>query len=81
MAVLMVQVGHMGVCMRQRFVLVPMAVSPLRHHLVHMGVVAIVVGMRVLMLKRLVGMLVRMKLHQVKSDTRQHQRPAHPQKS
>ena len=58
MPVPMVQVRHMRVLVCQRRVLVPMAVSPLRHGVMRVVVMAIVMGMGVLMLQGLMGMRV-----------------------
>ncbi len=49
-AVLVVQVWRVRVVMRHGFVPMPMAVRALRHHLMGVGMVAVVVGMGVFML-------------------------------
>lgn len=53
-----VQVGHMRVIVRQRAVSMRVAVRALRHRHVRMVVVPVVVGVRMLVLQRLVGVLV-----------------------
>jgi len=65
MAVPMVCVWHMGVAMRDRFMLMPMAVLARRHRFMHMVMVPIVMSVSMFMLQRVMSVLVGMKFHQV----------------
>ena len=58
MLVAMVDVRHVGMAMPDLLMLVWMAVSPWRHGIMHMVVMAVVVGMGMFMLKRLMTVLV-----------------------
>ena len=56
MRVLVVRIGHMGVGVAHRIVLVPMAVRMGRHRFVGVQMVTIVMRMRVFMLQLLMDM-------------------------
>ena len=75
----MVQIRHMRVLVYQSRVPVQMAVSPLRHGLMNVIVMAIIMRMGVLMLQSLVGMLVLVRLNQVQDHSSQHQYAAQDQ--
>lgn len=72
MAVPVVGVWHMGVAVRDRRVLVPMAVGARGHGVVYMGVVPIVVPVGMFMFQCVVGVLVGMGFRQVQHNPQQH---------
>ena len=74
MAMRMVRIGHVRVRMALRLVSMGVAVFGRRHRIVKMVVVAVVVPVRMLMLRRLVRVFVPMRFRQVQHDTGQHQR-------
>ena len=59
----MVRVGHMGVRMAQRLVVVPVAMFAGRHRVMHMIVMSVIVTVRVFMLHAFVLMLVAVRFH------------------
>lgn len=65
MPVQVVQVRYVRMRVNHRLMVMRMAVCPLWHHLVRVVVVAIIMTVRVLMHKLLVGVFVRAKLHKV----------------
>ena len=73
MVVPMVCVWHMSVAVRNRLMLVPMAVGTCRHGFVHMIMMPIVMSVSVFMLQFVVSMLMGMSLHQVQQNTQHHQ--------
>ena len=65
MCVAVVYVGHVGMCVSQRVVAVPMAVRPCGHGGVAVGVVPVVVAVGMFVLQGLVCVLVTMGFGQV----------------
>ncbi len=67
----MVGIWNMGVAVRDRLMLVPMAVGACRHRLMHMVMVMvpIVMPVGVFMFQFIVGVVMGMGLHQVQQNT------------
>ena len=75
-AVRVVRIGYVRMHMPQRLVTMPVAVRSGRHGDMHMGMVAIVVTVRMLVVHHVVFMLVAMRFRQVQHHPSQHQRAA-----
>ncbi len=70
--VLVMQIGDVGMLVGDALVPVPMRVLANRHRIVEVGVVAVVVAMRVLVIDGLVDVHVRVRLGQMKEQARGH---------
>ena len=81
MAVPMVCIWNMGVAVRDRLMLVPIAVGALWHGVVQMGVMPIVMPLGMFMFQCVVGMLVRMRFHEMQHNTQHHQYTRNDQQS
>lgn len=81
MGVHVVHIGDMGVVVRQRCMVVPVAMGALGHGVMPMIMVPIVVGVRMFVVQGLVAMHMRMCFQQVQADPCQHQYSANPQQT
>lgn len=70
-------IGHMGMRVPQRLVVMAVTVFADRHRVVNMVVMGVVLPMCVLMLQGFVRVLMAMGLGQVQHHAGQHQRTAH----
>jgi hypothetical protein len=72
----MVCVRHVGMCVPNVYMNVPMAMLPDREFLVSVSMVPIVMGMGMCMLYGVVSMLMSVGLHQMQENPNQHQNSA-----
>ena len=69
-------IRHMRMSVDHRFMPVHMAVGAARHRFVRMGMVAVVVGVRVLVFERRMQVFMAVPLRQMQDHAGQHQRRA-----
>lgn len=79
MLVPVVRIRYVRVHMAQRFVHMPMAVRPRRHHFVTVTVVPVVVAVRMLMRHRLVFVFMTVRLRQMQHHAEDHEHAARGQ--